>query len=142
MVHRLTVGDVERLAKAGVSLRWEQFEHCLIRDEDEPRAPPIHQSNAMGLPNAMGLRQYRDRICPLLDAFEDRWMRNTQARRTSAFTDGFIAMPFDIRAIEVGDKVVCLIGGGDDHFVLEDASNLFPSDGLMAAIHLWLETKK
>jgi hypothetical protein len=119
---KLTVGDIERLAKAGVSIKFEDIRQQVIADY--PQAMPAE----------------RPRYLPLVDAFEDRWYRNTKAR-DNAYRDSYASMPFEFFAATNGDKVVVLLSDGANHVVLEDPTNLYPSDDLMASIHLWLKAK-
>jgi hypothetical protein len=64
----LSVSDVERLAKAGVAIKFDDIRHQITRDET-PCAPPPELTNT------------RHFVNPLSDAIMDRWERRERALR-------------------------------------------------------------
>lgn len=109
----LSVSDVERLAKAGVKVEWGDIRYQVVPDP-EPAAPET-----------------------LTSAFWHRWDRSHPPR-----WDSFPTRPYDIYASEYGDKVYVYVQPRDSEpFVLEDDKHLYPSDALMAKLHLREKTK-
>lgn len=113
----LSISEIERLAKAGVTVNLHG--PCIPQSD-----PYVHQE-----------QKFQSRVYPMIDAFWERWRRaNTAARE-----DGFET--FGMYAIEVGDKVQALFHEGSRFVVIEDEKILYPSDALMAKVHLWRQTK-
>lgn len=118
----LTVSDVERLAKAGVKMDYAEVKHCVVPDPPPAREPTwsIHTELAALL--------------------VQRWNRlNTMDR------DGF-EVPFLLSAVRYEDKVHVFVAPNRGQYkaapvILEDDEKLYPSDALMAKIHLLLETQ-
>ena len=105
----LTVSDVERLAKAGVTVAFEDIATQLGPD----------------LP--------RDHLDPLARAVMDRWMRNPRNRERceNKFTR------IHMSAVGWGDMVYVFVATGrNEPVVLTDDMHMFPSDALMAKLHL------
>jgi hypothetical protein len=127
---KLSVSDVERIAKAGVAVPWESIRDQVCRDEDfrpvmstpDPRTPE--------------------------DTFWDRYNASHQVR--NPFT--FYERHFKITCHAHADKVSVFVRPfkhdsevrnvahptmGDTPFIIEDEACLYPSDALMAKIALW-----
>ncbi len=113
----LTVSDVERLAKAGVIIKFEDIAAQVMRD-----APPPDET-------------FKSRYLPMVDAFWERWR---WANNTDLFRDG---ETFHLYAFEQGDKVIAIVSDGISHVIIEDEKCLYPSDALMAKLHLWRQAK-
>lgn len=116
----LSVSDVERLAKAGVAIRFEDIKYQIEPDTAAP--PPQH----FPMPRT------------LEEAFWDRWRRAHLPRENT-----FGAMiPYTINASEQGGKVYVFVSPGDQPpFILEDDAVLYPSDALMAKLALYEKSK-
>jgi hypothetical protein len=72
------------------------------------------------------------------DSFWQRWYR---ANPRTWNSDGAMR-PWEIHATEYGDKVYVYVAPTDgEPFILEDSKPLFPSDALMAALHLREKSK-
>lgn len=114
----LSVSDVERLAKAGVKI---EIREVLVQpDCTEVPAPSYPPPSSLN------------------DSFWQRWQR---ANPPNPMTFG-MTRPWDIYATEYGDKVYVYVAPPDgEPFILEDSRNLFPSDALMAALHLREKSK-
>ncbi len=117
-VYPLSVSDIERMAKAGVTIAYKDIAGHVATD------PP---------PTVVAERLYT-----LEDAFWDRWYR---ANRPNPNTFGQVR-PYTIAAHEHGDKVTVFVQPpGKAPFMLEDESCLYPSDSLMAKLALWEKTR-
>lgn len=116
----LSVSDVERLAKAGVAIKFEDIKYQI--EPDTAAAPPQH----FPMPRT------------LEEAFWDRWRRAHLPRENT-----FGAMiPYTINASEQGGKVYVFVSPGDQPpFILEDDAVLYPSDALMAKLALYEKSK-
>lgn len=126
----LTVKDLERLAKAGVQVTLsDRMADCI-----QPDFAPDCSGEAM--PGPFQVRAY-----PLIDAFWDRWRRNKQALAGPEAMYGERFDCFHFYAAEVGDVVQCFVNDKDRFALIEDVKHLFPSDALLAAVHLWEKTK-
>lgn len=120
IVTTLEIGEIERLAKAGVVVTLTPI---TPQSDAAPTWPPSAQS----------------RIYPMVDAFWERWRRaNPHHGRDYSFDNN---EDFNLFAIETGGKVQVLVADKDRFVVIEDLTYLYPSDALMAAIHLWRQTK-
>lgn len=116
----LSVSDVERLAKAGVAIKFEEIRHQIQPDALTP--PPM----AYDAPRT------------LEEALWDRWKR---AHRPSDHSFGAM-IPYKINASEHGGKVYVFVSPGDcPPFILEDEALLYPSDALMAKLALYEKSK-
>lgn len=116
----LSVDDIERLAKAGVKMEFKDFAHLLCRDDAFPRSETTFQQP------------------PLVQSFWDRW-RRANPPSVSSFGE---VMPWGIYATPYGDKVYVFVSPTDaPPFILEDDGFLYPSDALMAKLHLREQTK-
>jgi hypothetical protein len=120
---QITVSDVERLTKAGVTITWHDIENCLVPDPLQP--PPYTET---------------PKAASLADAIWERWKRT---RRAKSRPDRFdvLEMPYQLLATEHGgDKVwvsVHPVNFNYEPFQLQDDSAIFPSDALMANLALW-----
>lgn len=111
----LTVSDVERLAKAGVSIKFEDIRHQIKPDDLSPTPT------------------YDDRPRSLEEAFWDRWKRARAAN--NIYTS--MMMPYAVNASQHGDKVYVFVSPADQPpFIIEDVAVLYPSDALMAKMAL------
>ncbi|HEV2662792.1 MAG TPA: hypothetical protein VGU68_19455 [Ktedonobacteraceae bacterium] len=120
---RVSVSDVERLAKAGVTIPWEAVREQVCRDEDFP-AP------MQGKPRE------------LEDTFWDRYNIAHHLARE------FHTRYFRIACHQHGDKMAVVVmpwqhneasfnNSGEPPFIIEDEACLYPSDALMAKVALW-----
>lgn len=118
----MMISEIERLAKAGVVVDLKDLMNRGLVQSDFMVMPPE--------PNTF----------PTLDAaFWDRWKRNMRATRPDEY--GFGLIGFQFGAFETNDTVHCCVCDGTKFAVIEDQKALYPSDSLMAAIHLWEKTK-
>lgn len=123
----LTVADLERLAKAGVQVNLTER----MVDNIQPDFAPATD----------GGPQFPPRSYPLVDAFWERWRRNKAAFDSPHHDFGDHWERFHFYAAEVGDVVQCFVNDKERFAVIEDSKHLFPSDALLAAVHLWEKTK-
>lgn len=121
----LTVSDIERLAKAGVTM---QIEHVI------PMADPPRDE----------LRNVEDchrNLNHLSRSLMQRWLQTKRARHSNDyFTMDGLCVPWSILATQHGDKVwvsVHPLTEGYEPFQLTDEAVIFPSDALMAKLALW-----
>lgn len=115
----LTVSDVERLAKAGVKIEFEQ-----IKSQVRPDPPSEDRDKWMRL--------------PLVEAFWERWRRANPPNHQTFNEVG----PWGIYASVFDDTVYVFVSPTDGPpFIIEDQKHLYPSDSLMAALHLREKTK-
>lgn len=118
----LTVAQIEALAKAGVKV---ELAHTVIVKHDEPA--PAYQYGALDL----------------LNMVRDRWMMAMKAKNAvsagNVFMESYFVNPL-IAAAKHGDKVYIFAGGGNTApHVIEDDAAIFPSDALLAKLHLMME---
>lgn len=116
----LHVTDVERLAKAGVKIDFEQIAAQVTPDPAEER-PQYY---------------YND----LTRFFWERWLR-ANSREDSSF-NGHLR-PYDIFAQRHNDTIYVMVTpppASDKPFIIEDAATLYPSDALMAQLALWQQS--
>jgi hypothetical protein len=119
----LTVSDVERLAKAGVKIEFNDVRDQVTQDPN----PPIR----------VMMPEPSERPTTLDEAFWQRWHR---AHISNAYS---YALPFQIHATEFKDKVYVFVAPTTaEPFVLTDEAPLYPSDKLMAELALWESTNK
>lgn len=115
----LSVSDVERLAKAGVTIKFTEIKNQIKPDDQmvpQPMFPPPRT---------------------LEEAFWDRWKRAHLQRDYS-----FDVRPYNINASEHGGKVYVFVSPGDQPpFILDDDAVLYPSDALMAKLALYEKSK-
>lgn len=121
----LSVSDVERLAKAGVVINFNDVKHDLVSD-----MPEMTLGATPAPPQSL-----------LETAFWDRYRRNARATRPNDYHTEFHIQPFSFSAHETEDVVHCCLCDGKDFVVIEDQKALYPSDALLAAIHLWGKSK-
>lgn len=115
----INVRDVERLAKAGVKIDYLDVKDQLL--------PDVERDD-----------KFQMRCFPMVDAFWERWRRANDNNARNAI--GEMEM-FHIYAFEEGDKVIVIASTGKEHVEIVDEKPLYPSDALMAALHLWKQTK-
>lgn len=119
----LSVSDVERLAKAGVKIEFSDVRYQIMPDDD--LKPPERLFPHME---------------PLQQSFWERWRRANPQK-----ADRFDHLPpFSVYAHETDDKVFVMVGPNDtrqEPFLIEDLKHLYPSDALMAKLHLWLQAR-
>lgn len=122
-MNTLTVSDIERLAKAGVTMSFDDICHQIM-----PDPPEVSQQDVFSHP------------CSLVESFWQRWRR---ANPSNPHSMVFVSPPYVIAsATEYGDKVyVCVAPTDREPFILEDDKHLYPSDSLMAKLHLMERTK-
>jgi hypothetical protein len=119
----LSVSDIERLAKAGVKIEFKDI--ALQVQPDMYPSPGSYDEMAPKPPRSLS------------DSFWQRWERANPRK----FGAGEMR-PWDIHATEFGDKVYVYVAPTDgEPFILEDSKPLFPSDALMAALHLREKSK-
>lgn len=121
MTSFLNIREIERLAKAGVSI---------VLDTITPQSDP-YEHNAEGQTKPAMAR-----------SVWDRWERNKMAMQNqSPYESRFvISLPFELLASRHGDKVWVSVHPTNfnyEPFQLQDDALVFPSDTLMASIALW-----
>ena len=113
----LSVTDVERLAKAGVKIDFEQ-----IAAQVSPDLPEKTREN-----------YYNE----LTRFFWERWLRANSDEHS------FNLRPYDIFAQRHNETVYVMVTpppASDKPFIIEDAATLYPSDALMAQLALWQQS--
>lgn len=120
----LCVRDVERMAKAGVVIKWESIRGQVIRDEDCPSSRPREiedtfwdRYNMTSLASQYNMRRADFKIAA--HPHGDKVSVIVMPFSKSIFNEGAIAYP------------------GEAPFIIEDEAVLYPSDALMAKIALW-----
>lgn len=124
MAVSLTVSDIERLAKAGVTMAIGDAGGQVMPVPDFVERP---------------LTQYERKPETLEDCFWLRWWRSRLCRNISTHYNDAIP-PFKVLATVHGDKVWVSIHPANfnyEPFQLQDAKAIFPSDALMASVALW-----
>lgn len=112
----LSVTDVVRLATAGVKMEWEA-----VRDQVRP--DPVPDKTGMFDCSAV-LRPLVSRLTQNFDLQND-------------MLTGPLQVPFFLSAVVHGDKVYVFVASTDQPpIILEDDRHLYPSDALMAKLHL------
>ena len=112
----LSVSDIERMAKAGVTIAYRDIAGSVVPDQPSQQRPDT-----------------------LEEAFWERWRRAHIPKEYGGFE--CFPTPYNIAAHEHGDKVTVFVApAGKAPFMLEDESCLFPSDALMAKLALWEKT--
>lgn len=115
VVSTLTVSEVERLAKAGVKVEFKDIA-AQVRP-DIPESPHLFDNRL---------------VKPLVE-------RRAASRCNSQ--DNFISFPFNAYVTRYGDKFYIFLSTGcHEPCILQDEAHLYPSDALMASIHLLLST--
>ena len=127
----LTVTDVERLAKAGVTMQWRD-----IAGQVMPDAPPPEQP--------LGLQH----LSPLTELLLERWRRREVAKTANSpfpFPLDHSRIAYSWRAIHAASNnsmvYVFVLPDSGPPAIIEDALDLFPSDALMASLILLEATK-
>lgn len=119
----LTVGDVERLAKAGVKVELDRDTMArLVRDI--PRPDPIFDSTQL--------------VKPLVE----RWR---QVQERDDFTQRGEIFPFWLSAVKNGGVVYVFVACNMKVFsahIIEDDAKFYPSEALIAKLHLLLDNHK
>jgi hypothetical protein len=118
----LTVAEAAELAKAGVKV--ELAGKVTIDTTPPPMQQPLH--HGCGNDISHGIRE--------------RWIQSKRAKRT-AMNDGgdFMRVP-ELCAFQHGDKVyVFVYGGNAPPEVIEDDAAIYPSDALLARVHLMMQ---
>lgn len=115
---RVTVSDIERLAKAGVKMDWTE-----VRDQVIPDPPRMAPETDM-MPR------------PLADLIWDRYRRTLNNTRQNLMT-----APFQLFAAEHEEKVYVFVAPyGEQPLIIEDERIIFPSDALIAKLALLEKT--
>lgn len=116
----LTVADYVRLAASGIKIEYSDIRRHIMPDPPPTIvAPP-----------------------PLADLIWERWRRReiTLCRNPENF---YSPPPFKLFATEACGRVYVFVATHNSPpVIIEDSTDLFPSDALMASLILWLETKK
>ncbi len=117
----LSVSDVERLAKAGVAMKWEEIRHQVRPDL---------------VPDKTGMFDCSQLLRPLVARLRLAHLNRARDNIAHAFSaDG--TMPYFLSAVSHGDKVYVFVAPNDKPpVILEDDANLYPSDALMAKLFL------
>lgn len=109
----LTVSDVARLAQAGVKVNFSDISD-MVRPDDTKS------------------------LTPLVDAFWQRWHRANPGSPMSLPPE----RPWAIAAAPYNDVVYVFVAPFNGvPFILEDEKTLYPSDALIAKLHLWGNSK-
>lgn len=110
----LSVTDIERLAKAGVKVEWKD-----IAAQVQP--------------------DFKQAPLTLVEAFWQRWKRANPGNNLEYYGR---VQPWQIFATTYGEKVFVYVAPIDaEPFILEDEKVLYPSDALIAKLHLREHTK-
>src|ERR1035437_6495575 len=120
----LSVSDVERLAKAGVKMDWETM-------RDQVRPDPV--------PDKTGMFDCRVLLRPLVARLRQQALsRSTKDRFLTGGSDGaYIDGPSFLSVVAHGEKVYVFVASGNQPpLILEDDLHLYPSDALIAKLHL------
>lgn len=125
--HALTVTDIERLAKAGVVIKFEDIAPQVVPDDDKP--------SIMSRPRYSGENETKLLV--------ERWlMSNRAAARADQFFMDAQMFPFHLSVYKHDDTFYVFVGTfNGPPVILEDATHLFPSDALMAKLHLLTATE-
>lgn len=121
----LSVSEIERLAKAGVTVAL-----CEIVPHSDPYIPPPpepHNGRDLGMEQAIWERYVRSKRAGLGGRIDEPAVHG-------------MMQPFKLLASQHGDKVWVSVHPMDaayEPFMLEDIAVIFPSDALMAKIALW-----
>lgn len=120
MAVQLTVGEIERLAKAGVTMTIGDAGGQVYPLSDPYTPAPTNKPET------------------LEEAFWARWRRSKTASRVNG--DYGYVIPFKVLATVHGDKVwvsIHPINSDYEPFQLQDVGAIYPSDALMASVALW-----
>lgn len=120
----LTVDQIERLAKAGVSV---ELSHKVTVQDPSPEPPEPHRmaTNDIGA----GIRE--------------RWMQSQRAKATALNDYNEFAVCPTLYAHQHDDKVyVFAYSGNAPPEIIEDDACIYPSDALLARIHLMMQHAK
>lgn len=122
--NNLSVTDVERLAKAGIAITWNDISHSVLPDYMmQPPPTPTSYEQA------------------LTDPIRERWRRANQ-HKAGRF-DVNPTASVHLSAVEYGEDIYVFVATGrGEPQILTDKSCLYPSDALMAQIHLLVEAQK
>lgn len=122
---QLSVDDIERLAKAGIVIKFEDITDHIQRDDYFQTAAVIPNPAPPNNPAA---------------AIRERWELSKRLTTPNPEFAPYPIFPLHVDAIACGDKVYVFIGSNMvTPMILEDDAPLFPSDGLMARINLVIE---
>ena len=115
----LSVSDVERLAKAGVKMDWAEIKYQVR--SDQPQRHKLYDCEPM--------------LRPLIERLR---MRSNIKNANEAFPGDYAVVPFNLLSVSVNhEKVYVFVAPhGQPPVILEDDVNLYPSDALMAKLHL------
>lgn len=116
----MTTDQIERLAKAGVTV--ELAHKVYVQDPPPPMPPP----QACGNDISQGIRE--------------RWMQS--AKQQSREFGSYIVTP-ELCAFQHGDKVyVFAYSGNAEPEIIVDEAAIYPSDALLARLHLMMQHAK
>lgn len=120
---KLTVSDIERLVKAGVTVTFAD-----IAAQVTPDYMPAPENIPVPDPKT------------LEDAFWQRWKR--AHTRVDPMTFEGMMRPYKIHCHERGSKVFVMVcSDKEDPFLIEDEAALYPSDALMAKLAIYEKVK-
>lgn len=126
----LTVSDIERLAKAGVTISLSDLQrHEVVSDPVEP----------------VDMMQ-EQKPTPLVDMIYARMNMAARARRGNQDVYGGFSEAArypEMYATPYGDKVFVLVATGySEPIIIQDDAQMFPSDALLAKLALLKDTEK
>lgn len=125
----MTVSQIEVLAKAGVKVELQ----CPVRVISDPPTPYPQAVHQFGTPDH------------LLELVSQRWEMAMRAKYASEEFNRptFFETPL-VSACKHGETVYIFVRGGKGTppHVIEDPMNIFPSDALLAKLHLLMEFGK
>lgn len=129
-IHALTIKDIERLAAAGVKMEFESIKHIVRPD---PVPPPL-LSNRYLTP------------VHIVEPIVKRYIRMLATKNPDRDVEG-VGAPFFISGHEKNGTVFIFFsptssGPNDKPVILEDDATVFPSDKLMASIHMLLKANE
>lgn len=124
-MYALPVSDIIKLAAAGVKIEFKDIANQIMPDPVQPQTAEPSD----------GLRDYHNRL--LVRPIVDRWRMANQKRDMEGH-----AFPFLLSAQQYKEKVYVFVGtGNSEPCILTDEAHLYPSDALMAKLHLLQQTE-
>ena len=119
----LSVSDIERLVRAGVTTTFQDIAMVVVPDAPSPSPAPLSYD------------PYRS---ALVEAFWQRWDRAHSIDRDRAL----MVQPYEIHAQSYAETVYVMVcPRSAPPFIIEDHAGLYPSDALMAKLLLYEGTR-
>lgn len=134
----LTVSDVERLAKAGIAIRFEDIKNLMVPDHAAVGVEPARTLLADALWERWDRAEENKRRLNRYDPFGDR-----EAGLTTMGDNGnhLRSKPFELYAVRAANNIhVVVTLPAQEPVIIKDDIRLYPSDALMASLFLLIET--